>query len=255
MNSPPPLSGLGVLITRPAGQAAGLQARLRELGAVPVLFPTLAILPPTDPEQLTRRLRELAAYDLVIFVSPTAVQYGLAAIPTWPAGPRVAAVGQGSAAALRAGGVAQVLAPEQGADSEHLLALPELADLTGRRVLILRGEGGRELLAETLAARGAMVDYAACYRRALPIGDPAPPLDLWRRGGIAAVTVLSSESLDNLFTLLGAGNADLIRATPLFAPHPRIAAHAGQRGVATAIATAPGEAGLIQGLVEYFAHA
>jgi uroporphyrinogen-III synthase len=254
MNSHLPLAGLGVLITRPAGQAAGLRARLRELGGETVLFPTLDILPPADPDTLARHLADLAAFDLAIFVSPTAVQYGLAAAPAWPPGLRVAGVGQGTAAALGAAGIQPVLAPRAGADSEHLLALPELADLAKQRVLIFRGEGGRELLAETLSARGARVDYAECYRRGLPASDPAPLCDTWRRGGIQAVTVLSAQGLDNLFTLLGEQGANLIRATPLFAPHPRIAEHARGLGVATTIATAPGEAGLVQGLVEYFAH-
>jgi len=249
-----PLAGLGVLVTRPAGQAAGLWARIAELGGTPLLFPTLAILPPADPDALARQLAELPDCDLAVFVSPTAVEYALPRIPEWPAGLAAAGVGQGTAAALRAAGVAPVLAPGDGGDSEHLLALPELADMAGRRVLILRGAGGRELLAETLSARGARVDYAECYRRGLPEADPAPLCETWRRGGIQAVTVLSSQGLEHLFTLLGAGNADLIRATPLFAPHPRIAEHARALGVATAVATAPGEAGLVQGLVDYFDH-
>jgi len=249
-----PLSGLGVLVTRPAGRAEGLLARLRELGADPVLFPTLDILPPADPIALARHLADLAIFDLAVFVSPTAVQYGLAGIESWPAGLRAAGVGQATAAALRAAGILPVLAPREGADSEHLLALPELADMAGRRVLIFRGEGGRELLANTLAARGATVDYAECYRRGLPVADPAPLLDAWRRGGIQAVTVLSSQGLDNLFTLLSEDNAGLIRATPLFAPHARIAEHAHALGITQAIATRPGETGLMEGLMEYFAH-
>ena len=249
-----PLSGTAVLITRPAGQAGSLQERLHALGARPVLFPTLEILPPRDADLLARRVAALGDYQLAIFISPTAVERGLAAISAWPAGLRVAGVGPGSAAALRAAGVHNVLAPEIGADSEHLLALPELADMAGQRVLIFRGDEGRELLAETLSARGARVDYAACYRRDLPDVDPAPLCVSWRQGGIQAVTVLSSQGLDHLFTMLGTGNEDLIRATPLFAPHSRIAEHARQLGVASAITTAPGESGLLQGLVEYFAH-
>ena len=248
------LSGLGVLVTRPAGQAASLLARLRELGADPVPFPTLEILPPADPDTLARRLADLATYDLAIFVSPTAVQYGLAAVSAWPPGLRAAGVGQGTAAALRAAGIQTVLAPREGADSEHLLALPELADMAGRRVLVFRGEGGRELLAESLAARGATVDYAECYRRGLPGADPAPLLGTWRQGGIQAVTVLSSQGLDNLFILLGTEGAGLVRSTPLFAPHARIAEHARALGITEAIATRPGETGLMEGLMEYFAH-
>lgn len=242
-----PLRGTTILVTRPAERADGLAGHIRALGGEAIVFPTIEIQPLAvtfDP----------AGCDLAIFISPGAVTHGLP--PVWPADLATAAVGQGTAAALRAAGVVDVLVPADGTDSEHLLALPPLAEMAGKRVTIFRGEGGRELLAQTLRARGARVDYIECYRRALPVCDPArdlaPVLERWRHGGIQAVTVLSSEGLDNLFTLLG--DAALIRATPLFAPHPRIAEHARARGVATAIATAAGEAGLLGGLVEYFAH-
>lgn len=251
-----PLSGVGVLVTRPAGQAAGLAQRLRDLGAAPLLFPALAILPPQDPAALARRIDALDAYDLAIFVSPTAAQQGIAAVTRqrpWPESLPVAAIGNGTAEALRAAGIDVALAPEDGADSEHLLAHPALAQLAGKKVLILRGTGGRELLAETLAARGAQVDYAECYRRALPAADPAPVLRAWSEGRLQAVTVFSGETLDNLVTLLGEAGRNLLRALPLFAPHPRIAEHARALGVTTAVATAPGESGLVAGLVEYFA--
>ncbi len=247
----PPLAGLGVLITRPTAQAAGLRARIAELGGCPVLFPALDILP-LDPAVSTQY--DLAACDLAIFVSPSAVQFGLARSPSWPAGLPVAGLGQGTAAALRAGGVAAVLVPDTGADSEHLLALPQLQDMAGRHVCIFRGDGGRELLADTLRARGASVDYIPCYRRGLGSADPAPLRETWRRGGIQAVTVLSTQTLDNLFTLLGEDDAGLIRATPMFAPHARIIGHARDLGVASGMVTAPGEMGLVRGLVEYFAH-
>lgn len=249
-----PLAGVGVLVTRPAEQADSLLARLRDLGAHPLLFPTLEIQPPSQPAVLERRLADLANHDLAIFVSPTAVRRGLALISDWPPALRVAAVGQGTAAALRTEGMQNILAPDQGGDSEHLLALPELADMTGQRVLIFRGEGGRELLAKTLAVRGADVHYAECYRRGLPSADPAPLCAIWRQGGVQAVTVLSTEGLDNLFKLIGAEHAGLIRATPVFAAHPRIAMHARELGIVRAMATESAEAGLLRGLVEYFAH-
>lgn len=249
-----PLSGLGVLITRPHGQAAGMEARLQALGARPVLFPTLEIQAPADTDALARRLAQLAEFDFAIFVSPTAVAQALARIPAWPRGPRAVGVGPGTATALREAGIAGVLAPEDGADSEHLLALPELADMRDRSVLIFRGEGGRALLAETLAARGARVEYAECYRRGLPAADTAALIAQWRRGDIHAVTVLSSQALDNLFTLLGPDQAGLIRATPLFASHPRIADHALALGIDRVVAAPAGVEGLTQALVEYFDH-
>lgn len=253
-----PLRGVGVLVTRPAEQAAELAERLRELGAEPLLFPALAILPPRDPETLRARLAEVASFDLALFVSPAAVRWALAALPPTrglrelAAG--LAAVGKGSAEALHAAGHASVLAPASGFDSEHLLALPELADVAGRRILIFRGEGGRELIAETLRARGATVDYAECYRRGCPRdADPAPALAALNGGRVRAVTAFSGETLDHLLKLLAPGAAAL-RALPLFVPHARIAAHARARDFVAVIETPPGETGLLAGLVEYFAH-
>lgn len=255
-DGPRPLAGRGILVTRPAGQAAGLAARVAELGGRPVLFATLAIAAPADPAAFERAIAGLPGYHYAIFVSPTSVERAWPAIVArhggWPAGVVPAAVGQATARALATVGVEHVLAAASGADSESLLALPAFTDMAGRRVLIVRGEGGRELIADTLQARGAQVDYAECYRRTLPAADPAPLLDLWRRGGVAAVTVTSREGFINLAGLIGQAGADLLRGTPVFAPHPRIADAARDWGVSAAIATAPGDAGLVSGLIDWF---
>jgi uroporphyrinogen-III synthase len=248
-----PLANVGVLVTRPLAQAAGFAARLRDLGANPLSFPALAILPATHPDALRAILAGIEGYDLAIFISPTAAEWGLAGVAAWPAGVAVAAVGRGTAQALAARGVTAMIVPDAGADSEHLLALPALAETAGKRILIFRGEGGRELLADRLRAGGARVDYAECYRRGRPESDPAPVLEALAKGGLQAITVFSGETLDNLLDLMGEA-APTLFPVPLFAPHARIADHARARGFATVRATAPGESGLITGLVEYFAH-
>lgn len=250
-----PLADVRVLVTRPAGQAAGFMARLRTLGAAPILFPALEIQPPAHPDALRAYLGNLDGYDLAIFISPTAAEWGLAATGTWPSGLEVAAVGRGTAKALLERGIARVLTPAgEGADSEHLLALPRLADVADKRILIFRGEGGRELLADTLRGRGARVDYAECYRRGRPDADPAPILAELDAGRVGAVTVFSSETLDNLVAMLAPVRQDKLLAVPLFAPHSRIADHARALGFQSVHATDAGESGLIAGLVEYFTH-
>jgi uroporphyrinogen-III synthase len=254
MTSDRPLAHVGVLVTRPAAQAAGLIARLRELGAEPLLFAALAILPPSRPEALNAALENLDSYDQAIFISPSAAEWGLAAVGNWPVAVQIAAVGQGTARALAARGIAAILTPEAGADSEHLLALPQMADVTGKRILIFRGEGGRELLAGSLRARGARVDYAECYRRGRPQADPAPVLAALAAGQIGALTAFSGETLDNLLALLGPACPPVLFDLPLFVPHPRIAEHGRKLGFRAIQATDPGESGLIAGLVEYFAH-
>ena len=113
-------------------------------------------------------------------------------------------------------------------------------------MVIFRGEGGRELLGETLRARGAAVEYAECYRRVRPELDPAPLLEAWAGSGLDAVTVTSSEGLRNLAEMVGRSRAASgCSRTPLFVPHPRIAEAARGLGVRTVIVTGPGDEGLL----------
>ncbi|MCU0840438.1 MAG: uroporphyrinogen-III synthase [Thiobacillaceae bacterium] len=258
MNARAPLAGIGVLVTRPREQAERFMARVVELGGRAWWLPTLEIQPPEDPAALDAALSELASFDWAIFISPTAVAWswpGIVARGGLPAGLRVAAVGQGSARELLARGVDKVLAPAgDRSDSESLLALPELSDLARQRVVIFRGEGGRELLADALAARGARVEHAVCYRRARPQADAGPVLAALERGEIGAVTVFSRDSLDGLVGLLGEAGVARLRRIPLFAPHPRIAEHARCMAILQTIATPSGEEGVLTALVEHFAH-
>ncbi len=250
------LAGRGILITRPAVQADGLAARIEGLGGSAVLFPAMVITPPENTIALAHVIGNLRDYNLIIFISPTSVEQAWPFIRErhgdWPRGFALAAVGQGTARMLARYETSHVLVPEQGAGSESLLGLDALHDVAGKRILIVRGEGGRELLADTLRQRGAEIDYAEAYRRVKPAVDPASLLALWRRGGIQAVTVTSREILANLFDLLGEDGALLLRATPLFALHERIADAARARGVATVITTAPGDDGLVSGLLDWF---
>jgi uroporphyrinogen-III synthase len=124
--------------------------------------------------------------------------------------------------------------------------------VTGGRVVIVRGVGGRALLADTLAARGAQVTFMECYRRVRPQVDATPLLARWQAGGIDAVTVTSAETLDNLAALLGEAGRPLLLDTPLFAPHEKIAEAARRFGCARVVATPGGDAGLVEGLVNWF---
>ena len=254
--SPAALAGRRVLVTRPAGQAAHMAALIRAAGGEPVLFPALEILDVEDLQPLRALIGRLDTFDLAVFVSANAVDKALALVQerrTWPAALRVATVGRGSERALNRRGFAAVIAPGTRFDSEGLLDLPELKDVAGKRVLIFRGDGGRELLGDTLAARGAVVEYAECYRRGLPKADTAPLLALWARRQLDAVTVTSSEGLANLHELLGEGGRGFLLRTPLFVPHERIAAAARALGAQTVVLTDPGDAGLVAGLAVFFA--
>ncbi|MEW6118752.1 MAG: uroporphyrinogen-III synthase [Pseudomonadota bacterium] len=244
------LAGRTILVTRPAHQAAALAEAIRAAGGEALVFPALAVEAVPDLQPPAARA-VLDAADAVIFISPNAVQFGMAALGCLPDGARVFAVGPGTARALAAAGVADAVMP-QGQDSEALLALPQLADVAGQHIVIVRGVGGRPLLGDTLAARGAEVRYLECYRRVRPDADAAPLLARWQAGCIDAVTVASAETLANLADMLGTAGAPLLAATPLFAPHEKIAASARRFGIARAIATPGGDAGLVAGMIHWF---
>ena len=233
------LRGRGILVTRPARQAQRLAALVEAGGGRAILFPAIEIEPLEGP------LPPLEEFDLVAFVSPTAVQCAGARLKG--SSVRVAAVGSGTRRELEAQGFTDVVAPRDGSDSEALLALPELQDVAGKRILIVRGEGGRELLAESLTARGGEVEYLECYRRVVPRADPAPLLSKWDE--VDAVTVSSSEAVDNLVGLLGAGR---LAGKPLFANHPRVAERAREAGIAEVIVAGPGDEETGEALVAYF---
>jgi uroporphyrinogen-III synthase len=239
------LRGKGIVVTRPRELAGGLAAAIEAAGGSAILFPTIAIEDVPPPEAL----RRLDAYDLAVFVSPTAVQKVMAQVARWPERLAAAAIGSGSKRELESRGVRNVLAPEEGADSEALLGLPGLQSMHGKRVVIFRGGAGRPLLGEALSARGASVQYAECYRRALSSADPAPMLERWARGGVQAVTVSSSEGLDNFVTLVGEA---LLAAVPLFVPHARVAARAREHGARDVIVAGASDAAVLERLVAYF---
>jgi uroporphyrinogen-III synthase len=250
-----PLGGRGIVVTRPREQAGGLAARIEAAGGRALLYPAMEIDPAADPAPAQRIIERLETFDLAIFVSPTAVQKALELVRArrdWPAELRTAAVGRASRAELDRQGLPGALAPETGADSEALLALPALAHLAGKRVAIFRGEGGRELLGDTLAARGAQVEYAPCYRRGPPRQSADPLLEAWSRNEVHAVTSSSSAGLANLVALLGERGAGRLRETALFVSHPRIAEAARRLGVADVTACGPGDDEMIDALVAYF---
>ena len=246
------LTGRSVVVTRPREQAERLAHAIEAAGGQALRYPTVEIAPPEDPHGLARVLARVGECNLAIFVSPTAVLEGLKAAGPWPEHVAVAAVGPGTKSALQQRGFAKVLAPSSGADGDALLAEPELRDLRGRRVLLFRGEGGRDQFARELAARGAEVSHAECYRRVRPQADLAPLAARWGREGVDAATVFSAGALENLFALLPPHVHGLVAATPLFASHERIAAHARRRGVADVFVCGPGDDEMLAGLLAYF---
>lgn len=248
------LAGKTILVTRPAEQAAGLSRLIRDAGGTPFVFPSIEIGEPSHPDRLADILDRLNAFDLAIFVSPTAVARAFEYLDpdrSWPRELGVAAVGQGSAWALKVSGIDKVIAPSGRSDSEALLALPELQNVAGKRIVIFRGEGGRELLAQTLVQRGAAVEYAECYRRAKPDANIGPLLRQHERQPFSAIILTSREGLANLHDMLGRA-WDAFKSVPAFVPHERIAEAARQLGMTSVHVAAAGDAGTVQTMIKFF---
>jgi uroporphyrinogen-III synthase len=249
-----PLAGKGIVVTRPAHQSERLVTALTAAGARAIVFPTIDILAPTDPQALNALIDRLDQFDFAVFISPNAARAAMQAIEArraWPATLRAATIGRGGVRELELHGLVNVIAPAR-FDSEALLEMPQMQSVSGMRVVIFRGEGGRELLGESLRARGAAVEYAACYRRVLAQIGPAPLLAAWARAEIDAVTVTSSEGLRNLCTLIGAEGRDFLQETPLFVPHARIERAARDAALTRVHLTAQGDDGLMAGLAGWF---
>ncbi len=251
--APRPLAGRRIVVTRPLAQSDTLAAAIRALGGEPLIFPLLTIESLADTAPIAALAERLDQFALAVFVSPNAVTHALAHLRSrpWPAGLRVAALGKSSERALAAQGFKQVIAPQERYDSEALLELAPLqaAVLRGHRVIIFRGNGGRELLGDTLKARGAEVEYLCCYRRGQPAASDATRA-LWSEGRIDAVTLSSSEGLRNLWDMLDSAGRRRLARLPLLVPHARIAEEAVRLGLNGVVLTGPGDAGLSDGLAQ-----
>ena len=227
---------LTVLVTRPAHQADPLAEKLQQAGLAPLVFPTLDIRPASDWAKLVPIVDALPETDLVIFVSPNAVDFGLqvihARLGAMPRKPRIACVGAGSARALADEGLTEVISPEDTYNSETLLALPELQTTQGWQVVIFRGNGGRDTLKNTLEARGAHVHYAECYLRTRPDADTAQLAQWLQQGAPDIITLTSSDALRNLVDMTPAALRPTLFAIPLIVISPRIAAVARELGFA-----------------------
>ncbi|MEN9455961.1 MAG: hypothetical protein RL210_1480 [Pseudomonadota bacterium] len=247
-----PLAGLRVVIGRPREQAARQLQLFAEAGAEVLALPLIDIQPPLDPLPLQHAAAQLATYDLLILVSPSAVDMAMPRLlqgRDWPATLQVALVGRGSAAALRRWLAVEPLLPQSGADSEALLQLPELQSLPGKRVLLLRGNGGRDLLADALRQRGAQVEIVEAYRRALPCVDLSP---LYRQG-LTALLLTSSEALANLLQVAGESRRQSLQSLVIFAIHPRIADYARNSGFGSVMLAEGGDAALLTAVCDWFA--
>lgn len=230
----PALQGLGVLVTRPEAQAMPLCRLLEAAGATALRLPAIDIEPAAELRDLGTRLGALEKFDLIVFVSANAVRYGSALL-----GEKrelsLAAIGPATARALNRAGYRVSLVPGQGFDSESLVAHPSLQHMAGRRVLLVKGRGGREFLAETFVRRGASVELAEVYERRAATPDDGELAALERRctaGEIQVVTATSLEIAENLLRLATPALRTHFDRLHWLVPGDRVGAELARRGLA-----------------------
>lgn len=220
------LAGQKILITRPRQQADQLAELIAQAGGKPILFPVIAInpLPASDWNQ---SVFDLDQANWLIFVSRNAVLSFVSGRQTdLPKHLKFAAVGGGTAEAMRKSGIQVNCQPDMSSGSEGLLTMPEMQDVAGCRIIIIRGVGGREYLADTLKARGASISYIEVYQRDIAVHDEAS-----RERAMTADKLIctSVAGIDNLCHILSTNKADLF-IKPLVVVSNRIKQHAESKG-------------------------
>ncbi len=241
---------LRVLLTRPAGQGGALLQRLQQAGVMALHFPLLAIegLDPVSQPVDRQRIMDLDNYQQVIFISGNAVQHGVAWIeqywPQLPVGIHWRGIGAATLSAMAAAGLPLLSASgdanniamtdaamtDAAMNSEALLQHDGMTRVEGQKILIVRGQGGREYLAQQLRRRGAQVDYAECYRRCLPAASGQQLGELLLRQGINVVCLNSAQTLDNFFHSLGPQAESAVATLVALLPSQRVAERARNKG-------------------------
>lgn len=241
----------GLVVTRPIEQGAALMRGIEKAGGRAWHLPTIEISPlHPNPERMADRLRSAHWF---IFISGNAVQQGWPLLPLWlTQNAQLAAVGKQTALQLKTVSQREVLHPIQGADSEALLSMPALQKVAGQKVVIVRGEGGREWLKSTLSQRGAEVLYLECYKRCLP----HLPMEILDDALLqnAAISVQSVESLRNLWQLCDEAHQKKLQQQPFLVTHTRIADAVAALGVSNIYMTEPGDTAIIAGWKNLKAH-
>ncbi|MBK0469314.1 uroporphyrinogen-III synthase [Klebsiella aerogenes] len=197
---------MSILVTRPLPQGEELVSRLRALGRVAWSFPLIEFTPGRELAALPSQLAALGADDLLFALSQHAVEFAHARLlqesQRWPSDPAYFSIGRTTALALHTVSGKNIRYPLDREISEVLLQLPELQNIAGKKALILRGNGGRELLGDTLRERGAEVTFCECYQRCAKYYDGAEEAMRWQSRGVTTLVVTSGEMLQQLWALI-----------------------------------------------------
>lgn len=245
-----PLQGLRVLNTRPHHQAHLLKQTIEALGATTIECPALEILPSAN--DWDKSLSFPLPYDLVFFISTNAVHYFFERIPAslWPKTMLTLAIGPSTLQALLKKDI--VAQQSAGTTTESLLQLPCLQQLRSQRALIIKGKGGRTLLAQTLLSKHASVNELVVYERALPTISPLFIKEIWQDDGIDIILFTSQQSMEQVFTLFGKAAYAWLQNKPCLVVSQRLANIAHEMGVKRVFITSPHQ--LPEGLINAYNH-
>jgi uroporphyrinogen-III synthase len=253
-----PLEGCTVLVTRPEEQAHALIAEIEKRGGRVVFAPMIAIQPRHDDPQAQHAIRQLPDYDVVIFISKNAVEHGMRMIKAAKHSLKrhaVYAVGVGTGACLRDLGVAEVHTPKGEFSSEGLLKMPGLSahEIHDKKVLIIRGAGGREVLAQSLQQRGATVDYCEVYERVVPVTRLGDVLKAARVTTPDIALITSPEALANLAAKIDQEGLDEMYDVPLMVAGGRTAQEVERLGftLEPVLVENPGDQCIIEALTHW----
>lgn len=237
-----PLAGLGILVPRPAPQAAAFGAIVEQNGGKAIVFPVIDIVPPNDNDALVNVLQDLKQVDLIFFVSVHAVHGVCRALRQHrfkiPSRIRVAAVGPATVKELKRANIQADFAPDMRIDSEGLSETLRDTDVRGKNILIFRAQSGREWLKQNLETRGARVRHIESYRRQVTNRSIEPLLMLWQGGEINWVLVTSVAIWDALVKLVAPSHQVLLETTPICTYSERVRDYCRKNGARAKIIVA-----------------
>lgn len=237
------LSNKRILVTRPKELATSLCELISNSGGEAISFPTIEIKPIANSKAGLTHFNNINAYDSVIFVSRNAVKLAFDFyLPNKSQLEKanVFAIGAGTAEELRQRGILDVSHAGKEADTEALLDKSGLQaeNIQGKKLLIVRGVGGRELLAKTLSERGAKLDYTELYQRAMPQYEANEIKKIWQNGILDVIITTSGDGLKNLITLTIDEDRKTLFKTPLVVMSKRVCSLAKEKGFISRIEVA-----------------
>lgn len=228
-----------VLVTRPEHQATPLAQQIEAAGGKALLFPSIEIQSLRDNPHVQQTFAQINQYDMLIFTSANAVIQAQQILQSMALSPesieaQIAVIGKATQAAAQQAGFKVGIQPQQGFNSQALLALPQMQLVSNQRILLVRGQSGLEVLAEALRERGAIVEYAEVYCRAVPVIDSGlhrhELSQHWAEYGITDIIVTSNESLQNLYDMLEMPARQEMLKVHLLVPSKRCATLASSLG-------------------------